>query len=654
MIHCMKKSISLLKNFSFLITFIVFVLQTRPVLSQSPSETSADHLEFSAKEYKVIISKDPFRMMVKRGSELVARLDGIISEDTTSSSQSVNVQSWVQNEEKLNLVISASDGSYYSAKLIFNDNSIQFFISSTGRETLRKIGLIFNTQISGHWYGGSVVTGHHWPLEKDELEVDPFYSASNQVSPIWYASKGVGLIVPTYDLMGYSFNVPEKGLFRVYSKKTDEFIGTLVIGRNIIEAFNGITKITGKPANVPIKEFFKYPQFNTWIEFLTKVNQPGIEKYTHEIKTNDFPSSIFIIDDKWTKTYGDFEFDFEKFPNPSGMIETLHKRGLKVALWITPFIEKAAANYSYARDNNFLIRNLSDDSPYMSRWWNGQAAIIDLSNPEAYKWFLGMLKNLQKKYGVDGFKLDAGDANFLMKPYRSYGKISPNEYTDLFAGIGANFELNELRVSWMTQSLGLVQRLRDKGPNWTKSDGIKSLVPHGLTASLLGYSFVCPDLIGGGLEGGFTSKDYKFDEELFVRWAEASSMMPMMQYSLAPWRLSKGSLAICRKYSELHVSLGDYIYSLAQETKKSGTPVIRPLFFEFPDDEKCYLIEDEFMLGNRFLVAPVLEKGAVTRSVYLPEGTWIDYWTKKIYSGEQAIEYPAPLDILPLLINIDN
>lgn len=153
--------------------------------------------------------------------------------------------------------------------------------------------------------------------------------------------------------------------------------------------------------------------------------------------------------------------------------------------------------------------------------------------------------------------------------------------------------------------------------------------------------------------GGFLTKDYKFNEELFVRRTEVSALMPMMQYSLSPWRVSKSNITICIKYSDLHVSLGDYIYSLAKESKLKGTPVVRPLYFEFPEDEKAFMIYDQFMLGDRFLVAPVLQKGATSRSIYLPEGIWKDFWNGKVIRGKQTIKYQAPLDVLPILIKAE-
>ncbi|MDQ1296587.1 MAG: hypothetical protein QG611_565, partial [Bacteroidota bacterium] len=491
------------------------------------------------------------------------------------------------------------------------------------------------------------------PLELSNLSVDPFYGSGNQASPIWYTSGGAGIFSETYSTMGYSFNNPENGVFELYSKSADEFQLDIAVGKNIRDAYFKLSEIIGKPSVTPPYDYFAYPQFNTWIEFLTKVNQEGIQKYVQEIRKNNFPSRLFIIDDKWTVTYGDPEFDRKKFPEPEKMISFLHENNFKVVLWMTPFIEKAAKNYQFAVDHNYLIMDSLNKSPHFTKWWNGTAALVDLSNPDAFAWFLGLLTGLKDKYGVDGFKLDAGDAQYLDKPFKSFGSITPSFYTDLFAGLGKHFEANELRVSWLAQRMGLIERLRDKSPTWSTVYGLNSLIPHAMTVSLLGYSYICPDMIGGGLDSGFGSKDYKFDEELFVRWTQASALMPMMQYSLAPWKLKPENISICRKYSDLHVSLGNYIYKLAKQSQFDGSPIVRPLFFEFPYDEKSFLINDQFMLGERFLVAPVLEKGATSRNIYLPESTWIDFWTGSVYEGGQTIDYPAPLDVLPVFIKAE-
>jgi myogenesis-regulating glycosidase len=129
--------------------------------------------------------------------------------------------------------------------------------------------------------------------------------------------------------------------------------------------------------------------------------------------------------------------------------------------------------------------------------------------------------------------------------------------------------------------------------------------------------------------------------------------MPMMQFSYAPWRLSPNTAAIVKKYALLHKDLGDYIYSLALGAKEDGSPIVKPLFFRTPEDENTYLARDQFLLGDRFLVAPVLTKGAVARDVYLPAGTWKDFWTGHVYKGGQTVKnFPAPVETLPVFVDV--
>lgn len=628
----------------------IFLFFTLSTLDSQVTVSEAGN-KYEGEKYTLQIDSLPFRIVAGNNSHDVFTLKGIIA-DNGSETGIWKIKNCVRTGSGFNLSFSGPGDKFLSADITLKDNGIRISLQSADKSDYGRIGFSFDINSPDHWYGGAVVKAHNWPLESANLKIDPFDANSNQVSPIWYCSSGAGILADTYGTMGYSFNNPVKGIFEVYLKGANRLDLEIVAGKNIRDAFYMLSGIVGKPSVVPPKDFFAYPQFNTWIEFATSVNQEGIISYVQEIRKNNFPASLFIIDDKWTTTYGDPVFDIKKFPDPEKMITFLHQNKFRIALWLTPFIEEKSDNFKYASEHHYLIMNPDNKTVYQAKWWNGTAAIVDLSNPEAYEWLLGMLKDLKKKFGVDGFKLDAGDAEYLRKPFSSYGKITANEYADLFASLGTHFEANELRVSWRTQSMGLIQRLRDKAPSWAETDGIQSLVPHALDASLLGYSFVCPDMIGGGLDGGFKAKGYKLDEELFVRWAEASALMPMMQYSLAPWKLSPASISICRKYSELHVSLGDYIYELANESKTDGSPIVRPLFFEFPGDEKSYGVKDEFMLGDRLLVAPVLQKGAVSRDVYLPEGTWSDFWSGKVIKGGISVSYPAPLDMLPVFIRI--
>jgi alpha-glucosidase (family GH31 glycosyl hydrolase) len=190
--------------------------------------------------------------------------------------------------------------------------------------------------------------------------------------------------------------------------------------------------------------------------------------------------------------------------------------------------------------------------------------------------------------------------------------------------------------------LPLAQRLRDKTHKW--SDLVK-LIPDLMSQSVMGYAYTCPDMIGGGEYQSFLNGAV-IDEELVVRSAQVHALMPMMQFSVAPWRvLSKDHAAICLRMSKLHQEFGEHILNLAKEASNTGEPIAKPMELAFPGSG-YELIKDQFVLGNDIIVAPVVEKGVRSRKVILPIGKWQAEDGVK-YSGGQTIEVSVPLERLP-------
>ena len=188
----------------------------------------------------------------------------------------------------------------------------------------------------------------------------------------------------------------------------------------------------------------------------------------------------------------------------------------------------------------------------------------------------------------------------------------------------------------------LVQRLRDKSHTW---DDVRVLIPDMIGLGLIGHQFGCPDMIGGGEWTSFQDTSV-LDEELIVRSAQVSALMPMMQFSVAPWRvLNKENLTICKKMANLHYRMGREILELAKESAVSGEPMIRNLEYEYPG--KGYEEnKDQFLLGNKIMVAPVVVKSQRSREVVFPEGNWKgdDGSTVK---GPVTLKIDVPLERLP-------
>ncbi len=376
-------------------------------------------------------------------------------------------------------------------------------------------------------------------------------------------------------------------------------------------------------------------------------NQKDITEYCRHIVENDMPKGVIMVDDLWTPYYGSWEFDRVKFPDPKGMIDTLHEWGFRVMFWICPFVSPDSFEFRYLRDKGGLVRN-PDGKVRIVEWWNGFSGVLDLSNPVDIEWFRSRCDHLTNDFGVDGFKFDAGDAYFYRPDDKTAGNVTPNEQCRLWADIGLGYPYNEYRACYRNAGRPLVQRLQDKNHSWT-GHGINELIPNMLAQGILGYSYGCPDMVGGGAFSDFLPGSTKFEQELFVRYCAAAALMPMIQFSAAPWRvLDDEHYAMILGLMKLREEFLPTILELVKNSAKTGEPAVRYMEYVFPGQGFEKVI-DQFCLGDDIIVAPVLAKGAVTRDVALPDGKWKDHRDGKIYDGGRTITVDAPVDSLPIM-----
>lgn len=512
--------------------------------------------------------------------------------------------------------------------------SLIIIVASTDAQTIfnKKIKLLDNEK----WWGGNVVDAPNMPYGNDTIKVNlDGYIKGNQAQPLLISNKG--RVVWSDSPIDFSFS---RNVLTVKSKYDSILVGKS--GNSLKDAFLYSSKnYFPSSGKIPDQLLFTNPQYNTWIELMYDQNQEDILKYAHSIINNGYPAGVLMIDDNWNRDYGEWEFKTKKFPNPKGMIDELHSLGFKVMLWVCPFVSPDGPVYrKYRNKKFFLLENCEPAKPKMVQWWNGVSAVLDFTNPKAVEWFNSQLNYLINEYGVDGFKFDAGDPEFYAGNVLS--SINSNEQCEQFAKIGLNFPLNEYRAGWKMAGKPLVQRLRDKQHNW---DDLQKLIPGLISQGLMGYAFTCPDMIGGGEFSSFLD-DVVIDEELIIRSAQCQALAPMMQFSVAPWRvLNKKYNSICRSMANLHVDMGEEILSIAKESAKTGEPIVRSLEYEYPN-QGYGDIKDQFLLGNSILVAPVLKKNVTKIKVVFPIGEWKDV-DGNIIEGPIIKEIDAPLEILP-------
>ena len=281
----------------------------------------------------------------------------------------------------------------------------------------------------------------------------------------------------------------------------------------------------------------------------------------------------------------------------------------------------------------------SDNSaePALTSWWraNNTAGILDVTNTAAVDTFLANLNKLKATYNVTSFKLDAGETNWLPESgYKTRVDLAnPSDYTTRYVEMARRADVSmrqEVRAGYRSQAASMMVRMLDRASDWGRHRGLKTLIPAALTFGVMGYPFVLPDLIGGNAMD--TSPAASMDDvvlpdrELYIRWLQASTFLPVMQFSLGPWDY-KGDPQVARltkKFIDLHEQHAPTIIKLGQEAVATGNPIIRPLWWTDPEDEVALTCDDQFLLGDDLLVTPVLEQGMTSRDVYIPAGSWKD------------------------------
>ena len=484
------------------------------------------------------------------------------------------------------------------------------------------------------WWGGAVTLGTRMPFGETPIDIDlNGDNRGNQYAPLLLSSKG--RYVWCEKAFRFTF---QPGTLRVTSPGNDIRSGRA--GRSLRDAFRHVsTNFFPTDGKMPDSALFEAPQYNSWIELMYDQNQRDILAYAHAIVDNGLPPGVLMIDDNWQEDYGKWTFHPGRFPDPQAMMRELHGLGFKVMVWVCPFVSPDCDVYrALAKKNAFFMERPGD--PAIVSWWNGKSAMLDFSNPAASEWFTGELSRLQTAYGVDGFKLDAGDTPFYKATYLAHRPLDVNEHARLFGEIGLAFPLNEYRATWKLAGRPLVQRLRDKRHDW---GDLAMLIPDMIAAGLLGYTFVCPDMIGGGEFASFLDQA-TIDQDLVVRSAQVHALTPMMQFSVAPWRvLDAAHLAAVKDAVALRQRFTPRILELAQAGAATGEPILRPLAYVFPDGG-FENVKDQFLMGDDLLVAPMVTKGT-SRSVLIPPGRW-KADDGQVFNGPAQRTFEVPLDRL--------
>jgi len=466
--------------------------------------------------------------------------------------------------------------------------------------------------------------------------------------PFYLTNHGYGVFV----------NHPEKVSFEVASEKVEriqfsipgEMLEYFVIygptPKQILERY---TALTGRPALPPAWSF------GLWLStsFTTNYDETTVTGFIDEMAKRDIPLHVFHFDCFWMKEFNwtDLQWDSRFFPDPEGMLSRLKNRGLHICVWINPYIAQRSVLFDEAAQNGYLLHKPNGDV-WQTDMWQAGMGIVDFTNPEACKWFAEKLRALLKM-GVDTFKTDFGERiptdvvyHDGSDPFKMH-----NYYTFLYNK--TVFELLEEErgegdalVFARSATTGGHQFPVHWGGDCTATfESMAESLRGGLSLGMSGFGFWSHDI--GGFEQTASADVYK-------RWAafgllSSHSRLHGSSSYRVPWNYDEAAVEVLSKFTKLKCSLMPYLYRAAIQAHEQGTPMIRSMLLEFPNDPTCAHLDLQYMLGDSLLVAPVFSRdGKVT--YYVPEGRWTSLLNGKQVEGPGWKREEHDFMNLPLLV----
>jgi alpha-D-xyloside xylohydrolase len=465
--------------------------------------------------------------------------------------------------------------------------------------------------------------------------------------PFYVSNNGYGVFVNHTGRV--SFEVGSETVNKVQFSVAGEELEYLVIyGPTPKEILSKYTALTGRAPLLP-----KW-SFGLWLStsFVTDYDEKTVSSFIQGMKERDIPLSVFHFDCFWMREYQwcDFQWDPRVFPDPQGMLSRLKQDGLRISLWINPYIGQASPLFEEAKKLGYLLKR-ADGSVWQWDLWQAGNAIVDFTNPAAREWFQSKLRPLLEM-GVDCFKTDFGERIPTDVVYHdgSDPEQMHNLYTQLYNQtvwqVLKEHRQNDAIVFARSATVGgQTMPVHWGGDNSSKFESMAESLRGGLSLGLSGFGYWSHDI--GGFEGNP-------DPAVFKRWVafgllSSHSRLHGNESVRVPWAFDDEAVAVTRKFTKLKASLMPYLYEVAKEVAETGVPMMRAMFLEFPEDRTCHNVDQQYMLGPNLLVAPVFNaEGNV--QFYLPQGKWTNFFTKQVVDGGRWITEQHGFDSLPLYV----
>lgn len=491
--------------------------------------------------------------------------------------------------------------------------------------------------------------------------------------PFYVSSRGYGFLWNNPAIGTASFGMNKTEWHAKTTRKMDYFI---TAGDTPAQIEKQYSDAAGRTPMMP--EF----GLGYWQCKLRYRNQEEILAVAREHKRRGLPMDAIVVDFFHWTMQGEFKFEPRDWPDPDAMVKELKELGIETVVSVWPTIDERSENFGEMNSKGYLVRADRGNSNHMT--WMGNTVFYDTTHPGARKFVWEKCKENYYKKGIRIFWLDEAEPEYGpydFDNYRYYAgpalqctNIYPNMYAkgfyDGLKEAGEKEILSLVRCAWAGgQKYGA---LTWSGDIHSSFRAMREQLQAGLNMGMAGIPWWTSDI--GGFIGGDISDPYF--KELLLRWFAWGAFCPVfrMHGERSPWyereqefinnvrQLTSGqdnevwsfgeeNYEILKEYLFIRERLRPYIREVMREASESGAPVMRPMFFDFPEDKVCWETEDQYMFGPDLLVAPVMEMGMRSRSVYLPGGLkWTEAKSGKVYEGGQRVEADAPVDVIPVFV----
>lgn len=467
--------------------------------------------------------------------------------------------------------------------------------------------------------------------------------------PFYITNKGYGVLVDNEGDVAYEIasEKVERIQFSVEGERLDYYF---ISGKSPMGTVEKYTELTGKPALPPAWSF------GLWLttSFTTDYDENTTSGFIQGMADRDIPLHVFHFDCYWMEAFEwcNFKWDPNVTTDPKSMLQRYHDKGLKICVWINPYIGQKSCLFEEGREKGYLLKR-TDGSVWQTDLWQPGMGLVDFTNPDACAWYQSKLKTLLDM-GVDCFKTDFGE-RVPVKDIVYFDGSDPvkmhNYYTYLY---------NQTVFQLLEEERGKGEAVLfarsatvggQKFPAHWGGDcsatyvSMAETLRGGLSLSLSGFGFWSHDI------SGF---EQTAPADIYKRWCQfgllsSHSRLHGSSSYRVPWLFDDEACVILKEFVNLKCRLMPYLYGQAVRSHEYGTPVLRPMFLDFPEDRACDTLDRQYMFGSSLLAAPVFkESGEV--DYYLPKGTWVNLITGETREGGTWYKETHDYHSLPLMV----